>query len=688
MVAGICVALVLACVAIYGQTLSHDFVNYDDDVYVTDNPHVQAGLNLHSIGWAFVTEKALYFLPLTWMSLMLDHDLYGMHPGGYHFTNLILHAASSVLLFLVLKLLTGALWPSALVAALFAVHPLNVESVAWIAERKGVLSTFFWMLALGAYALYARRCGTGRYAAVAAAFVLGLMSKPMVVTLPFVLLLLDYWPLDRVESAAFPAVTARKTARLAAEKVPLFLITVLSCVSTVVMQMRGHNIDVAGRVSFAGRCANAMIVYVLYLEKAVWPSGLAVFYPYPDTRPVWLVAGAALILVAITLFCLYQARRRPYLIVGWCWYLGTMVPVIGFVGIGDFSRADRYTYIPLVGIFIMVAWGMADLAAVWHVPRRAVAVVSGTALVALTVCAGIQNGYWRDSGALFSHAIAVGQESAAAFNNLGQYAAEQGDYGNAKIHLHKALDRDPEYFNALGNLGTLALTQGHCDEAKVWLMKALELRPDNAGILANLGKLDLDQGRNDEARTYLAKALKSKPDDVGILNNLGTLAMNQGCHDEAKAYLTRVLALVPDDYLALGNLGLLAMQEGRNDEAKTLLAKLLELKPQDTATLNNLATLALQQKHDEEAMGYLEKALDLDPECVPALHNLGLCLMNREQYEKAQPYLRKVLEIDPQNISAMSNLAVALAKLGHQEESEEYAKRAAELARARVVGKE
>ena len=581
-VVAICVVLVLACLAIYGQTLSHKFLNYDDKLYVTDNTHVQSGLNLQSIGWAFTTEKALYFHPLTWMSLMLDSNLYGMHPWGFHLTNLIFHAAASVLLFLALRLLTGSLWPSAAVAALFAIHPLNVESVAWIAERKGVLSTFFWVMALGAYGWYGRRGGVGRYIAVAVAFVLGLMSKPMVVTLPFVLLLLDYWPLERVDRAATFGAMARETSRLAMEKAPLFLLAVLSCASTFVMQSRGKNIDFGVKISFAGRCANALVVYVLYLAKTVWPSGLAAFYPHPGMRPMWQVAGAAAILAAITLVCLREARRRPYLIVGWFWYLGTLVPVIGFVGIGDFSHADRYTYIPLIGIFIMVVWGMADLAAACHAPRRAVAFVSGTVLILFTVCAVVQAGYWRDSGTLFLHAIAVGQESSAAFNNAGQAAIDQKRYDEARHYLTKALDLNPGYVNALNNMGALAMDLGRNDEARLWLKKTLELQPDHVNALNNLVVIDMNQGRCDEAKAYLAKALILDPDSVSILNNIGGCSMNLGQYEEARGYFNKILELDPHCVPAMNNMGGALAKLGRQAEADGYFKRAAELDPVGT----------------------------------------------------------------------------------------------------------
>ncbi len=652
-VAGVCAALVIACAAIYGQTLLHGFIYYDDELYVTGNPQVQAGLSLESIGWAFVTDKALYFHPLTWMSHMLDCTLYGMHPWGHHLTSLLFHAAASVLLFLALRLMTGALWPSAAVAALFAVHPLHVESVAWIAERKDVLSAFFWMLALGAYGLYVRRRGPVRYVVVAVAFVLGLMSKPMVVTLPFVLLLLDYWPLGRVDRDAPLAVMARKAAPLVVEKIPLFLITALSSVSTFVMQAGGNNLDFGKKVPVAARCANAVVVYVLYLVKTAWPAGLAVFYPHPIARPLWQIAGAAVVLAAVTLLCLRHARRYPYLIVGWFWYLGTLVPVIELVQAGQFSHADRYTYIPSIGVFIMVAWGAADLAAARQLPKRAVAAVSGIAIIMLTVCAGVQTGYWRDSRTLFRHAVDVGQESSIAFNGLGKCAMEERRYDEARVYLTKTLDLEPGYPSALTNMGLIALDQHRYDEAKEYLTKALDADPECVSALTNMGKLALEQRHYDEARTYLKKALDLDPGYIKALNNLGVLAMDQGRNDEAETYLKKALALKPDHVNALSNLGKIAMDQKRHDDAVV----------------------------------YLRKALNLDPACVPALHNLGMCLMNQGQYEEAQLQFRKALEIDPRYVKSMKFLATALVKLGRQEEADGFLKKAAELDKAVAVGK-
>ncbi len=599
----ICSVLVLACVAVYGRTLSHDFLNYDDPLYVTENHAVQTGLSWANLVWAFTTDRAMYMHPVTWISHMVDCEFYGLHPWGHHLTNLILHAIDSVLLFLVFARMTRRLWPSALVAALFAVHPLHVESVAWIAERKDVLSMLFWTGALGAYAWHSRRPGAARYLAVTLLFLMALMSKPMVVTLPFVLLLLDYWPLGRVDRAAPFGGMARRAARLAVEKVPLFLMTALFCAVTFMMQFRANNLAFGEKVPFTARCANAVVVYALYLMKTLWPSDLAAYYPHPITRPLWQVAGAAVLLAAITLLCLRQARRRPYLIVGWLWYLGTLVPVIELVQAGTFSHADRYTYIPLVGVFIMVAWGAADLAAAWSVPRRAAALASGFALTVLAATAGVQAGYWHDSETLFRHAIDAGHESAAAYNNLAVLAISRRGNDEAEAYLKKALDLKPDFADALANLGKITLDEGRYDEAKTYLTKALDLGPNQANVLNNLGVLATNQWRLDEASAYYMEALSLKPDHVDALNNLGKLALDQARYDEASTYLSKALAVKPDHTGALNNMGWCLVNQGQYAESEHYFRRAIEIDPKFTNAVNNLSIVLAVLGRPEEAGG-------------------------------------------------------------------------------------
>ncbi len=608
----ICAVIVLACCVVYVQTLWHDFVNYDDAAYVTENPMVQGGLNWAGVVWAFTTDRAMYIHPLTWLSHMADCTLYGMRPWGHHLTSVILHAIDSVLLFLVLRLMTRRLWPCAFVAALFAVHPLHVESVAWIAERKDVLSMLFWIGTLGAYTWYRRRPGGGRYLLVALLFLLGLLSKPMVVTLPFVLLLLDYWPLEQAGGGLSRRDMAGKGVWLVLEKTPLFLMTGFFSVVTFIMQARGNNLAFGEKVPFADRCANAAVVYVLYLAKTVWPSGLAAYYPHPIARPWWQVAAAVAILVAVTVLCLRRARSRPYLIVGWLWYLGTLVPVIELVQAGTFSHADRYTYIPLIGIFIMAAWGGADLAASWRVAPRYVAMLSAAVVVIFTICASVQTRYWRDSETLFARAIAAGQKSGVAYNNLAIVAMDQRRYPEARAFLKQALDCDPKSALTLNNLGKLAMDERRYDDARSYLGKALEAEPNHTNTLYNMGVLNMEQQRYEEAEMYLTRALDRDPEYINIVNNLGVVCANQGRMDEAERYFERALGLNPNNAGTLNNLGQLAMDRGRYESAEKYLRKALDIDHGNIQALKNLGEVLVKLGNQAEADGVFKRTQALE----------------------------------------------------------------------------
>ena len=686
MVAGICALLVLLCIAIYGQTLSHGFINYDDDRFVVANAQVQSGLSWATVTWAFTNHVEDYLMPLSWLSHALDCQLYGMWGGGHHLTSLIIHALNTVLLFWVLLRLTGARGKSAMVAAFFAVHPLHVETVAWASERKDVLSTLFWCLALLAYTYYAAKPMLRRYLLVAALYGLALLSKPMVVTLPCLMLLLDYWPLRRIRFDSLNHDVLVTGSRLVLEKLPMLALAVAAGVVAFLLQGTTQTVLTVDEKALPLRLCNALFSYAFFLVKSVFPTGLSASYPWPvGGFPLWQMLGSAVLLLAITAAALVMAKKRPYLIVGWLWYLGLMVPTMQLMQHHAFSyaRADRYTYCALIGVAVMVVWGVADLAAIWRVPRRVLAAVSGIVIVLLAVCAAVQAGYWRDSETLFRHAIAAGQESGTALNNLGEAALAQRRYDEAKAYLTKAVELVPGSVDTLNNLGLLAKEQKRYDEARSYLAKALELDPGHIAALNNLGLLALDQKRYDEARTNLDKALTLGPDNAETLNNLGLLTLSQKRYDEARDYLTRALNLNPGHIRALNNRGSLAMVEGRYDDARLWLKKALDLKPDYGDSLNNLVVIDLNQGRSEEAKAYLTKALLLDPGSVSVLNNLGGCCMNQGQYEEAQRYFRKILEIDPQCIPALNNLGGALAKLGRMEEANGFLKRAAELDQAR-----
>ena len=419
------VLLVVATLAVYAQVIRHDFVNFDDDKYVYENSHVRSGLTWKGIAWAFTTTVGGNWHPLTWLSHMLDCELFGLNAGYHHLVNVLLHILNSFLLLLVLEKMTGAFWRSATVAALFALHPLHVESVAWVAERKDVLSTLFFMLILWAYVPYAERPSRKRYGLICAFLVLGLMAKPMLVTVPFVLLLLDYWPLERLqldESKGSDGTRGRPgrsgggrkqaALRLIAEKVPLLALVAVSSAVTFVAQQRVGAMSMGTSVPLSGRIANALVSYFAYIGKMFWPSHLAVFYPYRHAVPAWEWAGAALLLVGLSIIVVLAGQRRRYLSVGWFWYLGTLVPVIGLVQVGAQSMADRYTYVPLIGLFLIAVWGAADLTAVWSRGRTGLRALSGVVIVGCMVATSFQVGTWKNGLTLFGHALKVTKANA------------------------------------------------------------------------------------------------------------------------------------------------------------------------------------------------------------------------------------------------------------------------------------
>ena len=558
----ICLGLVAVAWAVFGQTLTHDFVNFDDYVYVYDNPLVVRGLSIEGIIGAFTHTHALNWHPLTTLSHMLDCQLYGLKAGGHHFTNVILHTISVLLLFLVIKQMTGGLWQSAFVAALFAIHPLHVESVAWIAERKDVLSAAFFMLTLAAYARYARAPSAPRYLLVALLYACALMSKPMLVTLPFVLLLLDYWPLGRI--GAQKSEVGSQLRRLITEKIPLFALSALSCIATLLTQRQAPNaID---QLPFLWRLNNSFVSYVTYIWQMLWPARLAVFYPHPNDRlPLLEVTAAITFLVGVSLLVTYLRRTKPYLVTGWFWYLGMLVPVIGFVQVGEQAHADRYTYLPQIGLYIMIAWTVGDLLlkSTSRVRQALVGIAAAIAIVCLGVRAFVQVSYWKNSETLWSHTLAVTSDNDVAHNNLGFLFLRRGELDKAISQFQAALDirsRNTETHYSLGaalienNLGNAFARKQLWDEAIDHLEEAVRLRPDYADAYFNLGSVFFQQGRIDQAIAQWQKALAIRPRDAEAHRNVASALRKQGNVKEAIAEYEQALNIVPEDSLALNNL--------------------------------------------------------------------------------------------------------------------------------------
>jgi len=521
--------LAAVTLAVFWNVQFHDFILYDDLPYVVLNRHVQSGLTGGSLFWAVTTMEMSNWHPLTWLSLMLDYDLFRLNPAGYHWTNLLIHIAGAILLFSLLRRMTEDIWKSALVAALFAVHPLHVESVAWVSERKDVLSAFFWFLTMGAYVRYTERPGAGNYLLIIAAFSLGLLAKPMLVTLPFVLILLDIWPLRRLP---VPFTRSNRTlpddvggrgvtwSHALREKLPFFFLALLSSVVTYLAQMSWKAMPSLEALPLETRLANALIAYVQYIVKMFWPVDLAFFYPYVLWWPPWILAGAMLLLTGLTILTMRVVERRPYLAVGWLWYLGTLVPVIGIVQVGSQAMADRYTYIPLIGLFIMIAWGVPELMAKWRFRKPFLSVLSVVVLSVLAGCSWQQVQYWRNSVTLFERALSVTSKNYLTHNNLGVALFLEGRTEEAVRHYNAALQIKPDYADAHYNIGMALAAQGKYEEAIHRYREALHVRPDDAGTHNNIGVALAAQGKVDAAIGHYTQALQISPNHEKARANL------------------------------------------------------------------------------------------------------------------------------------------------------------------------
>src|SRR5262245_32314205 len=557
----VCLGLVAVTLAVFGQTLTHDFVNFDDHVYVYENPLVIRGLSTEGVIEAFTHTHARNWHPLTTLSHMLDCQLYGLNASGHHLTNVILHTISVLLLFLVLKQMTAALWQSAFVAALFAIHPLHVESVAWIAERKDVLSAVFFMLTLAAYVQYTRAPSVLRYLLVALLLALGLMSKPMLVTLPFVLLLLDYWPLGRIGGPK--SEVGSRLRKLITEKIPLFALSAFSCIATLLAQRQGPSaID---QLPFLWRLENTFVTYVTYIWQLLWPAQLAVFYPHPNSHLLLAEVTAAIaLLLGITLLVISLRRTRPYLITGWFWYLGMLVPVIGLVQVGEQAHADRYTYLPQIGLYIVITWTVGHLRLESTRPRRAlVGGIAAIAIVSLGARAFGQTYYWKNSETLWNQALGVTGENDVAHNNLGFLFLRRGEIDKAISEFQTALDirsRNTQSHYSLGaaliqsNLGNALARKQLWDAAIDHLQEAIRLRPDYADAYFNLGSVLFQQGRIDQAIAQWRAALAIRPRDAEAHRNVADALRKQGKLKEAISEYEQALNIAPEDSVALNNL--------------------------------------------------------------------------------------------------------------------------------------
>ena len=602
--------------AIYWQVGGYGFINLDDPQYAT-NPQVLRGLTHPGMTWAFTTFSEANWHPLTWLSLMADVELFGASPQWHHRVNILLHCANTVLLFLVLWRMTGGLWQSAFVAALFGVHPLHVESVAWVAERKDVLSTLFWLLTMGMYLRYVRKPGVGRYLAVAASLALGLMCKPMLVTLPFVLLLLDGWPLARLSpedsaDSRYWRLSRAMLYRRILEKAPLFGLSAASCVITYLAQAGAGAVIPLDQASIGIPVSNALVSYATYLGKAVWPASLSVYYPHPMSLRagihLWKVVGAVLLLGGISFLALREIRRRPYLAVGWFWYLGTLVPVIGLVQVGATGMADRYTYVPLIGVFIAAGWGVPDLLAGWRYRRSVLGVTGIAVVVALSAAAWAQAGYWRDSVKLFSRAIAVTEENWLALTNLGTAYDDLGNSREAIGYFREALRIKPDYAFAWYRMGMSSQELGLYEEALVQYREAVRFWPANAKALYKMGGCSEKLGRYEEAVVYYREAVRIWPDYAVAWNNLGGAVVRLGRNQEAIGYYREAVRIQPDYALGWYNLGVGHALLNQFPEAIKCLREAARLKPDFAKAWYSLGLVYKKIGREQDASDCFQEA--------------------------------------------------------------------------------
>jgi Flp pilus assembly protein TadD len=613
----VCLLLFLATLAVFWQVRNHDFINLDDEQYVTQNLSVRAGLTLKGAAWSFTTTYADFWHPLTWLSHMLDWQLFGNWAGGQHLTSLILHAANAVLLFLALLALTGAFWQSAFVAALFSLHPLHVESVVWVAERKDVLSTFFMLFSLLAYTRYVKSPGWKSGLAVFMPFLLSLMAKPTYVTLPLVLLLLDYWPLKRMEAQARglepkprqrtkqkQTQSEEKTGpdgkaillKLIMEKTPMLMVSLLFGIVAIIVQGRSESSMFADWPLWV-RTANALISTVSYLWMTFWPAGLAPFYPHP-AMAVSLVkaAFAGVMIIAVSAIAIRYARRVPYLTVGWFWYLITLAPVSGIIQVGKHSMADRYTYIPLVGIFIVLTWGAADLAKKLDLRKGILTALAGTVLAALVAATWVQVSYWQNSVMLFEHTLAVTSDNYLAHTNLGVALNRMGRGEEAASHYREAIRINPNFSSSHYNLANYYAARGDKEEAYRHYQEAIRIRPDYASAYNNLGVLLASQRRFEEAASQYDKALRIEPANAGFHYNCGIALANLGRLLEAAAQFRDALALRPNYAEAHNDLGKVLLMEGKPEEAASHFRVAVWVKPNFTEARRNLDMVLESQK--------------------------------------------------------------------------------------------
>jgi len=675
--------LLLVTIAAYLQVLRADFVNYDDDRYVTENPHVQSGLTAEGFKWAFNIGYEGNWTPLTWISHMLVRQIFGPGPAGPHAVNLLMHVANTLLLLLVLYRMTRSLWKSAFVAALFAVHPMNVESVAWVAERKDVLSTLFWLLTMWAYVRYSEVPNSKRFAVMLVFFALGLMSKPTLMTLPFVLLLLDYWPLGRWADAP-----RHERWRLVRQKLPLFAMSLASSVVAYLAQQRGGAIRTVAELPLSSRITNALTAYVSYVAKMFWPAKLAVFYPHPGDTPIWHVLAAVVILAAVTALAIRSARSHPYLIVGWLWYLAVLVPMIGLVQFGSQVMSDRFTYVPFIGLFIMIAWRLSESMGVrrhgrmgvGHAHTSLLTAVSLAMVVVLAVCTWRQTGYWRDSVTFWKHTLAVTTGNYTAHFNLGRAYGKLGRYPEEVAEYKQTIRINPNYIKAHNNLGIAYGKLGRYPEEVAEYKQAIRINPDYAMAHFNLGIAYGKLGRYAEAADEYKQTIRTTPDYPDAHYNLGTAYGKLGRYVEEIAEYKQAIRISPDYPDAHYNLGVAYSRLGRYAMAIDAFKQAIRINPDHTNAQYNLGIVYGKLGRYAEAVDAYKQAVRISPDDAHAYYNLGYACGVLGRFAEAVDAYKQTIRINPDYAEAHYNLGNAYGQLGRYAEAVDAFKQAIRIA--------
>jgi tetratricopeptide (TPR) repeat protein len=650
--------LTLAVIIVFGQIRHHEFVNFDDPDYITENLYVRDGWSLDGVKWAFTTRLHKHWHPVTWLSHMTDVEVFGVNPRGHHLVSLLIHLLNTLLLFWVLRRMTDKIWQSAFVAALFALHPLHVEPVAWVADRKDLLCALAWILAMWAYVGYAARPAIGRYLIVMVLFVVGLMAKPMMVTLPVVLILLDYWPLSRLKISPVDPPTISPVSgqvsieRAVVEKAGFFIFILISALVTIYAMQGIGGIDIYGSWTSGKKVAVSLVSYVVYLHKALWPSGLAVSYPVVSDVPMWQALGAALLLAAVTAAVVRWGRRCPYLPVGWFWYLITLLPVIGLVQFGPSRMADRYTYLPLIGIFIMVAWGVVDLVVRVSSRKKLLVVMAAGTIAACMIASIAQTAHWKDSYTLFSHSVKVAPQNSWVQHNYGAAAMERGRWDEAMQAFEEVLRLDPRDTAARNQLGILLSKKGRPEEALAVFRKALELDPRDAEIAYNMGLCLLQLGKKAEAREQFEHSLRISPNNEGGQNMLGVLLTEEQEYEEARSHFREAIRIAPHRPAGEYNMGLSYLQEGNIEAAKTHFSRALEIDPNHSKAHLYLGKLLVREKDLDGALAHFNEVLRLNPEDAEAQHAVGTILYDKGQMETAKRYLTRAVDLNPDNAEA------------------------------------